>query len=270
VRASEIATGGPREPPTNFRPTAGIDVAFTPPALSAGSTAVVIDALRATSTIAQALAGGYRRVLCCADHARAQELRAPGRVLAGESGCRRPPGYDLGNSPVEMCAQRGAELILATTNGTRAIVSVAALADEVLLAALVNLNAVTGSLARLAGDLLIVCAGTEGQPSVEDTYVAGRIAQQLPGPRTDAALVAEAAVAGSASARDAFAAGRAARRLEQAGLGGDVAWCARCSVLDVVPRVMGVEDGVAVVALAPSEAAAQAKRPPDAAAPGPW
>lgn len=232
-----------------------IDVALTPAALRVTSTAVVIDALRATSTIAQALAGGYRRVLCCADRERAVELRAPGRVLAGELASVRPAGFDLGNSPREMAVPRGDELVLVTTNGTRAIVEAAAMADEVVLAALVNLSAVT---ATLPADLLIVCAGAEEQPGMEDTYVAGSIARRLPGPRTDAALLAEAAVAASASAPEAFAAGRAARRLERAGLGKDVPWCARSSVLDVVPRVVAVEDGVAVVALGPAVAAASA------------
>lgn len=237
-----------------------IDVALTPSTLSFTSTVVVIDALRATSTIIQALAGGYRRVLCCADRTRAVELRAPGRVLAGELECVRPTGYDLGNSPREMTTPRGEELILATTNGTRAIVQAAAMADEVVLAALVNLDAVT---ATLPSDLLILCAGTEGQPSIEDTYVAGSIARRLPGPRTDAALLAEAAVAASPSALHTFSAGRAAQRLEQAGLGRDVQWCARSSVLDVVPRVVGVEDGVAVLALGPTVAPAGAQGRPD-------
>lgn len=240
-----------------------IDVALTPSALRVTSTAVVIDALRATSTIAQALAGGYRRVLCCADRARAAELRAPGRVLAGELAGVRPAGFDLGNSPREMTIPRGDELILATTNGTRAIVEAAAMADEVVLAALVNLAAVT---ATLPAELLIVCAGADGQPSIEDTYVAGSIARRLLGRRTDAALLAETAVAASASALHAFAAGRAARRLERAGLGMDVPWCARSSVLDVVPRVVAVEDGVAVVALGSSVATASASGRRDAGA----
>lgn len=226
-----------------------IDVALTPSALRTTPTAVVIDALRATSTIAQALAGGYRRVLCCGDRSRALELRAPGRVLAGELGCVRPAGFDLGNSPREMATPRGDELVLATTNGTRAIVETAATAAEVLLAALVNLDAVTGSL---PADPLIVCAGTEGRASIEDTYVAGSIARRLSGPRTDATLLAEATVAASASALHAFAAGGAARRLERMGLGADVSWCARPSVLDIVPRVVAVEDGVAVVERGPS------------------
>ena len=230
-----------------------IDVALTPSSLRVTSTAVVIDALRATSTIAQALACGYRRVLCCDDRARAVELRAPGRVLAGEVACVRPAGFDLGNSPREMATPRGEELILVTTNGTGAIVAAAGIADEVVLAAQVNLAAVT---ATLPTELLIVCAGADRRPSVEDTYVAGSIVRSLPGPRTDAALMAEALVAASGSAEQAFAAGRAARRLEQAGLAADVHWCARSSVLDVVPRVVAVADGVAVVALAPAVAAA--------------
>jgi 2-phosphosulfolactate phosphatase len=117
-----------------------IDVALTPSSLGVTSTAVVIDALRATSTIAQALACGYRRVLCCSDRARAVELRAPGRVLAGEVACVRPAGFDLGNSPREMATPRGEELILVTTNGTGAIVAAAGIAAEVVLAARFRLS----------------------------------------------------------------------------------------------------------------------------------
>ena len=234
-----------------------IDVALTPAALRATSTAVVVDALRATSTIAQALAGGYQRVLCCADHAQARELRAPGRVLAGEVECLRPAGFDLGNSPREMTTPGGAELVLVTTNGTRAIVQAAQSAEEVVLAALVNLAAATASL---PADVLVVCAGTEGHPSIEDTYVAGRITAARPGRRSDAAVLAEAVVAASPSAAHAFGAGAAARRLEQAGLEQDIAWCARCNVLDVVPRVVAVHDGDAVVELAALEATGRPAR----------
>jgi 2-phosphosulfolactate phosphatase len=230
-----------------------IDVALTPRELEATRTAVVIDALRATSTIAQALAGGYRRVLCCTDRERAAGLRGSGRVLAGEVACLRPAGFDLGNSPCEMGSPRGDELVLVTTNGTRAIVAAAAVAEEVVLAALVNLDAV---LAVLPPDPLIVCAGTEGRPSVEDTFVAGSIARRLSGRRSDAALLAEAMVEASPSALHAFGAGVAARRLERAGLEADVAWCARSSVLEVVGHVVAIEDGVAIVEAAPLTGAA--------------
>jgi 2-phosphosulfolactate phosphatase len=222
-----------------------IDVALTPADLRAAGTIVVIDALRATSTIVQALAGGCRAVLCCSSYERAAALRGRHRVLAGEVGCLPPAGFDLGNSPRDVGQARGRELVLATTNGTRTIVAAAATGADVRLGALLNLDALVGSL---SGEVLLACAGAEGRPSVEDAYVAGVIAERLSGPRSDTARIAQAAAAGACSALSAFSSGDAARRLVGAGLGADVAWCARASLLDVVPRVVEVDDGVAVVA----------------------
>src|SRR5262245_16766800 len=99
-----------------------IDVAFTPASAREADVTVVIDALRATSTISEALAGGYRQVRCVATLERALGLAGEGRVLAGERRCVRPPGFDLGNSPAEVRVPRGKELVLATTNGAPAIV----------------------------------------------------------------------------------------------------------------------------------------------------
>jgi phosphosulfolactate phosphohydrolase-like enzyme len=89
-----------------------IDVAGNRAELRSAGIAVVIDVLRATSTATQALAAGYRRVLCAESIARAAGLRAPGRVLAGERRCLRPPGFDQGNSPLEAATRRGDELVL--------------------------------------------------------------------------------------------------------------------------------------------------------------
>ncbi|HET8979321.1 MAG TPA: 2-phosphosulfolactate phosphatase, partial [Solirubrobacteraceae bacterium] len=74
-----------------------IDVALTPADLTPAPVAVVIDALRATSTATWALAAGYERVLLTDTVERALTLRGPGRVLAGERGCVRPPQFDQGN-----------------------------------------------------------------------------------------------------------------------------------------------------------------------------
>src|ERR671934_24199 len=70
-------------------------------------TGIVVDVLRATSTIAQAIAAGYERVLCCAEVEDARRLRTAGVVLAGERDCVRIPGFDLGNSPADFAEPRG-------------------------------------------------------------------------------------------------------------------------------------------------------------------
>ena len=116
-------------------------------------------------------------------------------MLAGERDCERPPGFDLGNSPQDMLTPLGPELILATTNGAPAIVGAVATCDEVLLACLLNEDAVVRELAARTGDILILCAGTNGNVTVEDTYLAGRLSAALDGPKTDAALIAEAVAA---------------------------------------------------------------------------
>jgi len=94
-----------------------IDVALTGDGARTADVAVVIDVLRATSTATQALAAGYRRVLCVGSIERAAQLRTGDRVLAGEQRCVKPPGFDQGNSPREALDRRGEELVLATTNG---------------------------------------------------------------------------------------------------------------------------------------------------------
>ena len=112
-----------------------------------GGVAVVIDALRATTTIVHALAAGCTSVRPCAEVAEAQHLAGTmrvGRVLLGGEREGRPlPGFDLGNSPREYTPKlcKGSTLVLTTTNGTRALLR-AAEAERVLVAAFVNYSAV--------------------------------------------------------------------------------------------------------------------------------
>lgn len=217
-----------------------VHVAFTPAETVRAPVAVVVDVLRATSTIVQALASGYRRVLCCAEIEEALELRERlgEGVLAGERLAQAIPGFDLGNSPAEFVEPRGETVILTTTNGTRAIVAAAAGAETVLVGSLLNLAAVADA-ARDAGDAVeVVCAGVDGRFTLDDAYCAGRIAALLGGERSDAA---EAAVRLAGSFANAGEGLRAAENPRQEALGDDLAWCARESVLAVVPRLARLE-----------------------------
>ena len=228
-----------------------IDVAFTRADLRPADIAVVIDVLRATSTIAQALASGYRKVLCADGIERALTLRRPGRVLAGERHCVTPPGFDQGNSPLEAVDRRGEELVLATTNGAPAIVVAAQLAPTVLLASLLNLKAVANMLAIDSDlpslELRMLCSGTDGALALEDVYVAGRLSALLPGPRTDAAKAAEAVARAFEQPFDALAQSADAAVLRTAGLVADIAYCAIESTINLVPRVFTACGNVAVV-----------------------
>ena len=215
-----------------------IDVTFLGTDVRPAGTAVVIDVLRATSTITLALASGYERVLVAGSIDEATALRTDGRTLAGEVGCARAPGFDLGNSPEETLTPRTTELVLATTNGAPAIVASAAVADDVLVASLLNLDAVCEQLAG-RDDVLLVCAGTDGRVSIEDVYLAGRISAALEGPRTDAAHVAEAVAAAYPTALEALEASGGAVGLRREGLESDIAFCAQESIVDVVGRLTG-------------------------------
>jgi len=228
-----------------------IDVAFTRKELRPADIAVIVDVLRATSTATQALASGYRRVTCAQTLELARGLRAPGRVLAGERHCVRPPGFDQGNSPAEAIDQRGDELVLATTNGAPTIITAAKQAPQVLLACLLNLGAVQRSVTALAGepkgDIQIGCSGTAGAVALEDVYVAGRLSAALQGKRTDAALIAEAVARAFDSPLAALSASADAAMLRHAGLAGDIAYCALESELDVVPTVVATREGMAAL-----------------------
>jgi len=215
-----------------------IHVAFTPDEAASAPVGIVVDVLRATSTIAQALAAGYERILCCAeiDEARALRREIPDSLVGGERNAVRIEGFDVGASPREFLDARARTLILSTTNGTRAILTAASRCGEVLLAGLLNLGAVVAAVRGRGEDVAILCAGFKGAFALDDAYCAGRIVGLLDAERSDAAIAAEL-VAGTFP--DA-AAGLNARTYGPPGLEEDIAFCARENVLDVVPRLSGM------------------------------
>ena len=238
-----------------------VDVAFTPRDLGSTDVAVVVDVLRATTTITAALAAGHRRVLCCEEVEAAERLRGPNRLLAGERDNVEIPGFDRGNSPVGFDGEGGGDIVLTTTNGSRAIVAAAARSREVVLASLVNLDAVIAGLPE--DDVTVVCAGTAGGMAVEDVYVAGLIVERLGGKRTDAAIMAELVTASYPDPRSGLTAGANAQKLVDTDQEGDIDYCARVSILDTVPRVTGTMPGVAFVT-AGTASRVHAMRPPSA------
>jgi 2-phosphosulfolactate phosphatase len=156
---------------------------FEPPDLR-GGVAVVIDVLRATSTIIHALAAGAERVVPCGEIDEAQRVASDAPrgtvLLGGERGGLKIPNFDLGNSPAEYTRESVAHktVIFTTTNGTRALLR-AKEARRVLIGALSNVGAVVELLAEETGPVHLVCAGTEGQITLEDVLCAGVIAHWL-------------------------------------------------------------------------------------------
>jgi 2-phosphosulfolactate phosphatase len=230
-----------------------VHVAFTPDEAGAAPTGIVIDVIRATTTMCQALASGYERVFCTAEVEDARNLREElgEGVLGGERNAVRIPGFDLGNSPREYLDPVGESLILSTTNGTRAVVSAAQRCERVLVASLLNLAAVVEQARRAGEDAVVVCAGVQGTLALDDAYVAGRIVEVLGWERTDAAEAAARLAGTWSGAEEAFRASKSGRNLLENApeLEEDIAFCARESVVEVVPRLVTLRDTAAEISL---------------------
>jgi len=149
----------------------------------AGHTSVVIDVLRASTTITTALENGASHIVPCLAVEEARQLGADreGALLGGERGGKPLPGFDFGNSPAEYTADRvaGKAIVFTTTNGTKAMTRCMGSA-RILIASLVNRAAVCEELsADEASQIDILCAGTNGEFSMEDALAAGAIVDRL-------------------------------------------------------------------------------------------
>ncbi len=216
-----------------------VHVAFTPGEHPPAAVGIVVDVLRATSTICQALASGYRRVLCCSEVEEARALAAtegPAK-LAGERRLEPIEGFDFGNSPRELDGEPAAEtLVLTTTNGTRLLVAAAERFDRVYVGSLLNLDAVAVAARESGEEVAVLCAGVLGELALDDAYCAGRIAEALAGEPEDSARAAILLAHSFPSSFEALCASRSAANLRRHGLEADVERCARENDLDVVPR----------------------------------
>ncbi len=168
-----------------------IDVLFGPAQLQAplmaGRVVAVIDVLRASTTIAVALANDARNVVPLEGTdeviARAKQFERSEVRLAGERRMVAIPGFDLGNSPREFTRVNveGKTVLLTTTNGTAALVAIQG-ARDIVVASYVNFSVVSAllrSALRGGADVSIVCAGRDRQFSLEDAACAGRFARSI-------------------------------------------------------------------------------------------
>ena len=158
-----------------------------PPGSLRGGVAVVVDVLRATTVMVSALAAGCEAIIPCQEIDEVQDIAASlpkgTALLAGERGGLPIPGFDLGNSPGEFTPEvcEGKTLVMTTTNGTRAILACLD-ADRVYIASFANLRATIDEVAVQffkkdhGHPVHIVCSGTEGFISLEDSLLAGALA----------------------------------------------------------------------------------------------
>jgi 2-phosphosulfolactate phosphatase len=220
-----------------------------------GKIAVVIDVLRATSVITTALDNGADEVIPVKTVEEAQSLyatcNAANTLRGGERNALKIEDFDLANSPLEYKKRtvEGKTVILTTTNGTNAINNVQG-ADEVILGCFRNMEVVSEYLVGLSHrgsrDIVIVCAGTEGQFSLDDGLCAGMlielIKQKVPVETDDLGLLlAHYYVENQSNLLGALAGCHHVKRLFTLGFYDDIKFCLETNRVKTVPKV---ENGV--------------------------
>jgi len=230
-----------------------VDVVLLPwdlrPEHVSGRVVVVLDVLRATTTMIAALAAGIREIHVFdelgAAIAAARVSSVP-HLLCGERHAVKPPDFDLGNSPgvFEPHLHRGQTLFMSTTNGTRAILAAAG-SETLFVAALVNADATADAVTRTGLDLTLLCSGTEGYVSSEDLLGAGAVIHGLQS-RTELVLASDIAwmaqqlfVAQRDDLKAALTASRGGQNIMRAGLADDISFAARLNSIPVVGVVRG-------------------------------
>ena len=227
-----------------------LDVVLTPGELSpadlAERPAVVIDVLRATSTIVQALGAGARSIYPVASIEDALRLANTfGRdevLLCGERRAVRIEGFDLGNSPREFTPERvaGKILVMTTTNGTAAL-SLTGGASRVLVGSLPNLGTIVAELARTGVEPVILCSARDRHFALEDAVVAGLLASRLMDASPGDWVMNDGALAAIALAREfgvkpgTFRMTESGRALLATGHEEDLDFCAQMDTLNVLP-----------------------------------
>ncbi|HZC34329.1 MAG TPA: 2-phosphosulfolactate phosphatase [Chthoniobacterales bacterium] len=215
-----------------------VEISHLPEAELADTTVVVFDVLRATSSMITGLAHGVVSFLPVKtlEAARTGKAQRPDLLLAGERNGVPPSGFDLGNSPAEFKNVGGRQIILTTTNGTAALEKVRG-AQMVLLGSLLNLAALAEFIqAGSPRDLLLVCAGTGDNFSLEDAIGAGALLANLK--RTDYSDAASMVHALYNQVREdlesSLCNSQNGRALLAIGKGADVRECSRLSVYNAV------------------------------------
>lgn len=246
-----------------------IHVYFTPSGIVAretqpGDVFIVIDVIRATTTLAVIFERGASRVFVAGsiEQARAAAKLRPGRLLCGERNVRPLPGFDYGNSPVQFSQVdlTGRELILTTTNGTRAFYACPTETTR-LAGSFYNARAVTAHALQLAqeraSNIAIVCSGELDYFALDDTVCAGYLVQALQQqiePETTNLHLHESALAAIAL-YEAYKPPKlieyasSAQSVIEAGLPEDIAFCMQTNLSSSIPMVVGREEETSLLML---------------------
>ena len=230
-----------------------------------GTVAVVIDVLRATTTITHALTSGATRVIPCLETEEAFALRKtlcdqlPDQavLLGGERNGVLIDGFDLGNSPEDYTPERvgGKTLIISTTNGTRAMFRLLN-ANTIYLACFNNADSLVKCLINFP-KITILCAGTDHQYSEEDMLLAGMLTERLTRLSCGQYAINTYAVAAKEQWDTSFPVAkrigdepihpehlaqflrrsRGGKNLMQLGIGKDILTASQINVFDLVPKM---------------------------------
>ncbi len=217
-----------------------------------GKTAIIIDVLRASSSIATAINNGARKIIPVVDMSDAMKIAntmdQKDYLLCGEKNGTKIEGYHLGNSPAEYAPEviQDKTLIFNTTNGTKAIKK-AALANQIYVGTFLNQQSILNAIHQHDDEVVLICSGWQGRLSIEDTLFAGSLLHALSGgnlPNTakDGAKVAFGLfekfgddLEGAISKSDH------AKRLAELVPNDDISYCCKVNEFDVLP---GMRDGI--------------------------
>jgi 2-phosphosulfolactate phosphatase len=214
-----------------------LHVAFLPSLVIRPQVCIVVDVIRASTSLVTLVERGAGRILIASSVEGARRFASgnKGLILAGEEGGLAPRGFDYGNSPVELSKAelKGKSVAFVTTNGTDAILAIQS-ATAVFIGCLRNGTAVCHEALAQARqhevDLSIVCAGRAGAFGLDDAYCAGflvaRLMQGEPPPLTYAAEAALRLYRSEADSTAAFRHAAAGRNVIELGLRDDVDYCA--------------------------------------------
>ncbi len=226
--------------------TRRLSVLFTPAEIDSvewtDTIGVVVDVLRATSVIPIGLAAGATAFVPAAsvEEARSLRDRMPGALLCGERDGRAPEGFDLGNSPFEYTPDRvrGRELVFTSTNGAPALMRLRS-APRVLTGAFVNASALVDVLLNRSENVVLVAAGKDRRPSLEDVTFCGCLTERLFAhdvvPDDSARMAGAIWEAHQHDIPGLLAASSHGAWLATQGYAADLDFCARRDVVDIVP-----------------------------------
>jgi 2-phosphosulfolactate phosphatase len=224
-----------------------VEVSFSPELFpvyfqSQDCVVVVIDVFRATSAICTAFEYGAQRIIPVSSIEEALEYKKKGFLVGAERGGEVVEGFDFGNSPFSYMNEtvRGKDIVLTTTNGTRAL-NIAKPAKRIVVGSFLNLTGLCNYLIEQQKDVLLLCAGWKGRFNLEDTLFAGAVVQQLVqhsafSDLADSAIAAQELYECALPDVEQFLRNSSHRkRLAKLDLEKDINYCLQLDTTDIVP-----------------------------------